>query len=122
MLMPTTGQIAQSQFRQQTDRQGVQQAARTAQQAAAQGKNPEDLRKACQDFEALFIKQMLDAMRKTVPDNPLVDGGQGEDIFEDMLYDEYSQKMADTAGLGLADMMYSQLKPGQGGLTGIAGE
>jgi flagellar protein FlgJ len=62
----------------------------------------------CRDFEALFIKQMLDVMRKTVKKESLTHGGFSEEIFEDMLYDEYSKKMARTANLGIAEMIYDQ--------------
>ena len=63
----------------------------------------------CREFEAIFIKQMLNVMRKTVDKSGLLDGGQAEEIFEDMLYDEYAKKMADTAGFGLSDTIYKQL-------------
>jgi Rod binding domain-containing protein len=62
-----------------------------------------------QEFEAIFIKQMLNTMRKTVTKSGLLDGGMAEEIFEDMLYDEYAMKMAKTAGFGLADQVYLQL-------------
>ena len=68
-----------------------------------------ELYKACLDFEAIFIKQMLNVMRKTVPKEGLLDGGMSEDIFEDMLYDEYAKKMAQTAQFGLAETMYLQI-------------
>jgi Rod binding domain-containing protein len=68
-----------------------------------------DLYKACEDFESLFIKQMLDVMRKTVEKNGLFDGGIAEDIYEDMLYDEYAKKMAQTAQFGLAETIYRQV-------------
>ncbi len=69
-----------------------------------------DLYKACQDFEALFIKQMLDVMRQTVnKQDDLLGGGPGQDIFEGMLYDEYAKKMAQTAQFGLAEMIYRQV-------------
>ena len=67
------------------------------------------LKEACRDFEALFIKQMLDTMRKTVNKSGLLDGGMAEDVFEDMLYDEYSKSMADTGSFGIAKLMYSEL-------------
>jgi len=67
------------------------------------------LYEACQDFEALFIKQMLNSMRKTVNKTGLMEGGMAEDVFEDMLYDEYAKIMSKTAGLGLADMVYKQV-------------
>jgi flagellar protein FlgJ len=68
-----------------------------------------ELYKACQDFEAIFIKQMLDVMRKTVQKEGLLDGGLSQDVFEDMLYDEYARKMAETAQFGLAETMYLQI-------------
>jgi peptidoglycan hydrolase FlgJ len=69
-----------------------------------------DLYQACQDFEALFIKQMLDVMRKTIhKEDDMLGNGMGQDMYEDMLYDEYAKKMASTAQFGLADMIYSQV-------------
>ena len=50
-------------------------------------------------------------MRKTVEKSGLLDGGMAEDFFEDMLYDEYAKKMAETANFGLAAMIYGQLQP-----------
>lgn len=67
------------------------------------------LKEACRDFEAIFLEQMLKSMRQTVPKNGLLDGGMAEDIFEDMLYQNYAGKMADSADLGLADMLYRQI-------------
>jgi peptidoglycan hydrolase FlgJ len=76
------------------------------------GQNANDdarLRQATRDFEALLIKQMLDSMRKTVRKSGLIDGGFAESVYEDMLYDEYAQKMAATSRFGLADMLYNQM-------------
>ncbi|MBI9105310.1 MAG: rod-binding protein [Spirochaetales bacterium] len=67
------------------------------------------LKEACQDFESLFIKQMLDTMRKTVNKGELLNGGMAEDIFEDMLYDEYASAIAGSGDFGISKMMYSEL-------------
>jgi len=67
------------------------------------------LYKVSQEFEAIFIKQMLNVMRKSVSKTGLLDGGMAEEIFEDMLYDEYAQKMAESGSFGIADMIYRQL-------------
>jgi len=64
----------------------------------------------CQEFESLFTKMMLTEMKKSVSKSGLVDGGAGEEIFSDMLYDEYSKVMSKTAGFGLADQIYRQLE------------
>ncbi len=68
------------------------------------------LKKACSDFEAIFIKQMLDSMRKTVTKSGLMDGGMAENIFEDMLYDKYAEKMSKTGNFGIKDILYKQFK------------
>lgn len=68
------------------------------------------LYKACEDFQSIFIKQMLDTMRKTVDKSgSMVQQNQGEKVFEDMLYDEYSKKMSKNAGFDLADSIYKQM-------------
>jgi flagellar protein FlgJ len=72
-------------------------------------KDDAELREATKGFETLFIKQMLNSMKSTINKSGLLDGGMGQDIFEDMLYDEYAAKIADTANLGISDMMFQQL-------------
>ncbi len=67
------------------------------------------LYKVCKEFEAIFIKQMLNVMRKTVNKSKLFHGGFTEEVFEDMLYDNYAKKMAENANFGLSEMMYKQL-------------
>ncbi len=72
-------------------------------------KDAEQLKEACQDFEAIFIKQMLDGMRKTVPRTELLERTLGEEIFEDMLYVEYARIMSRRGSLGIADLLFKQL-------------
>lgn len=69
------------------------------------------LREVAAEFEAIFIKQMLSAMRETLQEeNRLVDTGLSGDIFEDMLYDKYAEQMAKTSGFGLAEMIVQQFE------------
>lgn len=68
-----------------------------------------ELYKQCQEFESIFVNMMLKEMRKTVDKSGLIDGGQAEDIFQDMLYDEYAKDMTKAAGFGLSDQIYLQL-------------
>lgn len=64
----------------------------------------------CQDFESIFVKMMLKQMRASVDkSDSLLSGGWAEDIYQDMLDDEYSKSMAKNAGFGLADQLYRQL-------------
>lgn len=63
----------------------------------------------CREFESIFINMMLKEMRSTVQKTGLIDGGQAEDIFSDLLYDEYAKDMAKMSGFGLADAVYLEL-------------
>ena len=64
---------------------------------------------ACGEFESIFVKMMLKEMKKTVDKTNLIHGGYAEEIFEDMLYDEYSKKVSQNESLGLAETMYKTL-------------
>jgi Rod binding domain-containing protein len=63
----------------------------------------------CQEFESIFVNMMLKEMRGSVEKSGLIDGGQAEEIFSDMLYDEYAKDMSKAAGFGLADAVYVEL-------------
>jgi flagellar protein FlgJ len=79
------------------------------------------LYETCVEFEALFLKQMLSAMRKTVPEGGLLDSGFAGEVFEDMLYDEYAKTMARNAGFGLADTIYQHLSMSQSAAISTTG-
>ena len=67
------------------------------------------LHKAATEFEAMFIKQMLNAMKKTTLKSGLMGANSAQNIFEDLLYDEYSKTMAATGNFGIAKSLYDQL-------------
>lgn len=79
--------------------------------AAASGEDKQ-LRQACNDFESYFIKMMFSAMRNTsfVSDDSFFAKSNAQNIFEDMLYEEYGNIIANSGnGIGLSDMLYKQL-------------
>lgn len=68
------------------------------------------LRQATEEFEAVFLNQMIAAMRSTVGEGSLIQKSAGEKIFEGMLDEEWSQKLAGRHGSrGLAHVLYQQL-------------
>lgn len=69
-----------------------------------------ELKKACQDFEAVFINFMFKSMRKTVPDAGLIKKGRGEKIYRDMMDMEVSSQLSRGNGFGLSESLYRQLK------------
>ena len=89
-----------------------QHAARSAEGSADKGFDKK-LKQACIEMESLLVKQMLNSMRKAVPKTGLIDGGNAEEIFTDMLYDSYAMKISENQSLGLAKTMYNQLSGGK---------
>ena len=77
---------------------------------AHKGQNPEKLRAAAQQFEAVFIQQMYKEMRKTVPDDGLIQRGNADDIYSQMQDLEAAKRTAEQGGIGLADLMMQQLQ------------
>lgn len=59
------------------------------------------------ELESYFVKQMLSAMRKTVM--KAEENNFAQDMYEDMLFDEYATSMTKNAGFGLADQIYLSL-------------
>ncbi|MBU1169647.1 MAG: rod-binding protein [Proteobacteria bacterium] len=76
----------------------------------AQDSKDKKLKKACSDFEALMLDNMLKSMRKTIPqDNRGVDGNQKE-IFQSMLDHELATQVSQSKkSLGIGDALYQNL-------------
>jgi len=64
----------------------------------------------CIEMESLLVGKMLKEMRKTVPKTGWMNGGFAEEIFEDMLYDEYATSLSRNSNLGMAKMLYDELR------------
>lgn len=73
----------------------------------ANGKEKQ-LRKACQNFEAVFISKLWKQMRDTVQKEGYLHGKQ-EETYLAMFDKDFSEKMAEAGGIGLGDMIYDQL-------------
>lgn len=73
------------------------------------GQNPEKLKEAAQQFEAIFIQQMYKEMRKTIPNDGLIPRGNADDIYIQLQDMEAAKVTAQQGGIGLADLMMQQL-------------
>lgn len=67
-----------------------------------------ELRKACQDFEAVFISKLWKGMKSTVPKEGYLHSKQ-EEQYMSMFDRQFAEKMSQAGGIGLADMIYAQL-------------
>jgi flagellar protein FlgJ len=79
--------------------------------AASGGRDKQDKRlwDVCVEMESILVGKMLKEMRKSVHKSGLMDGGFAEEIFEDMLYDEYAMNLSRNSNLGMAKMLYNEL-------------
>ena len=69
-----------------------------------------ELKKATQEFEAVFIGYMLKVMRSTVEPADEEGGALGKDIYLSMFDQEIALQMARNSSLGIGEMMYRQLE------------
>jgi flagellar protein FlgJ len=73
------------------------------------------LREAAEEFEGLFVQQMLAAMRKTVPEDGLFSSSE-ESTFRAMADQQLAQDLARSGDFGIAESLVRQLgREGEGG-------
>ncbi len=66
-------------------------------------------KKTAQEFEAVFISEMLRPMFENLEPASPFGGGSGEKIYRDMQIDEYGKAIADAGGIGLADSVMREM-------------
>lgn len=67
-------------------------------------------RQAFEEFERLFLYQLLRQMRKTVPESSLFGKSSQRAYFEEMMDDVLAGQMAKSGQLGVADLLEEQLR------------
>jgi peptidoglycan hydrolase FlgJ len=68
------------------------------------------LRKACADFEAIFINYIFKAMRQTVPKNDYMPQMPGKDTYSMIMDQKVAEDLSRRGGgIGLQKMLYEQL-------------
>lgn len=78
----------------------------------AQAQRDTQLREAAKMFETHFLNQMVKSMRSTLDtgDDGLIKKNMGEKIFSEQLDGQYVDQWANKGGVGIADMIYNQIK------------
>lgn len=64
---------------------------------------------AAEQFEAIFLYQLMSEMRRTVPDTDLLGDRSAEKVFQSMLDQEMANHSAQAQSVGLATMIYEQM-------------
>jgi Rod binding domain-containing protein len=65
----------------------------------------QSLLKACRDFEAILLHEILKGMRKAMPG-----GGSRQEALYRSIFDEQISRVCAARGLGLANLLYSGLE------------
>jgi flagellar protein FlgJ len=66
------------------------------------------LKKACKDFESIFLYTLLKTMRQSLPKPE--EAGTSGDIYTSMGDLEVARSLAQGRGMGLGDLLFKQLK------------
>lgn len=66
-------------------------------------------KRAAEEFEALFISEMLAPVFESVDTGGLFGGGQGEKIYRSMMVQEYGKAIAKAGGIGIADSVQREI-------------
>lgn len=72
------------------------------------------LRAATDALEGSFYQELFKAMRETVPDSGLLDGGGGEDSFTALLDEHLSEVAASQSESGIGQALYRFFTRDQG--------
>ena len=70
------------------------------------------LRRACAQLEGVFFEHVLKAMRDTIPEGGVIDGGVGEDFFSGLLDAHLADMTASRVDGSIAAALYRQLRGG----------
>ena len=78
------------------------------------GMRDEELMDACKQFEAYFLEQVFKEMQKTVHRNDDASQNSLMEYFEDRYVQQIAEDATDQQGLGLAQMLYEQMRHNYG--------
>ena len=73
----------------------------------------EEMMEVCREFEAYFTEQVFKAMQKMVPESEDSSSTSYMSMFKDTLIQEYASLSSESnggEGLGIAQMLYEQMK------------
>lgn len=73
-------------------------------------KETEQLEKAAEQFEAIFLQQMVNSMWSAVPNEGLLSGSNEEALYRDMFNQAITEEMAKSQSLGVKDMIIKEMQ------------
>ncbi|NNG04286.1 MAG: chemotactic signal-response protein chel [Inquilinus sp.] len=71
--------------------------------------DPVAARAAADEFEAVFLSQMLSHMVSGIATDGPFGGGQAEEVYRSLLVNEYGRLAAAGGGIGIADQVMAEI-------------
>ena len=107
-LMPQDTAIALMQAS-QGNVSGVAKKLQVAASTSLDVKDIEKIEKTAQDFEAMFIAEMMKPMFQGIKTDGPFGGGRGEEVFRGLMLQEYGKMTAAKGTIGIADHVKAQM-------------
>ena len=76
---------------------------------AHSAKTHQQARKIAEDFEAVFLSQMLQPMFENIKPEAPFGGGNSEAMWRSMQIEEYGKAITKAGGVGIADSVYKEI-------------
>ncbi|WP_417517003.1 rod-binding protein [Minwuia sp.] len=71
--------------------------------------NERRARETAEDFEAVFLSQMLNHMNLGIDPDGAFGGGKGEEAYQSMVAEKYGEAITEMGGIGIADSIYKEI-------------
>lgn len=72
-------------------------------------RNTKKIEEAAQEFEAVFVTEMMKPMFEGLSTDGMFGGGKGEEVFQGFLLQEYGRNVVKAGGYGLSDAVKAEL-------------
>lgn len=76
---------------------------------AAKTRQMDKIESTAQEFEAVFIAEMMKPMFEGISVEAPFGGGKGEEVFRSMLLQEYGKILSQTGSIGIADNVKEEM-------------
>ena len=80
------------------------------QKAPSTHKEDKKLMETCKEFEAVLLTNLFKQMRGTVEEEDMFGNTRDREMFNSMLDEERAKAWSQSGGIGLATVMYEQMK------------
>lgn len=85
--------------------------ARKPEPSIQNAKTPQELKAkdTAEEFESMFLAQMLGQMNLGIDPDSAFGGGQGEAAYQSMVSEQYGKSISAMGGIGIADNIYKEI-------------